>query len=310
MGQESREKRDSIMKREDWSIVIPVIATLVSAILSEVISNIIIKMIFIICIVADSIIFLSYQNNKSKWKKNLIIILSGINFLILFIVPVINSSPMIYITHLMEYFESDSKKTEIEESTININSDLTEIKDRVNEISDNVEAYSFLKSKDDPEEVIEITEKIEEVINDYSEYFPDLETSKQKVQLLYKIKLGTDEYYYCNIIRAFEAYGIDCEEMEIDEYKLLLWDIERLYAIYNMKKSIQGDLAEGVFYEEKEFLYDDFRMNMSKHSDIFDYEGWRLTYVDKTAEEVNDYLDVYITNYYKKFSLNFRENIE
>ena len=50
-----------------------------------------------------------------------------------------------------------------------------------------------------------------------------------------------------------------------------------------MKKSIQGDLAEGVFYEEKEFLYDDFRMNMSKHSDIFDYEGWRLTYVDKTA---------------------------
>lgn len=298
------------MKREDWGIVIPVIATLVSAILSEVISNIIIKMIFIICIVADSIIFLSYQNDKSKWKKNLIIILSVINLLILSIVPVIKSSPMIYITHLIDYFESDQKKAEIDESTINIDHNLTEIKDRVNELSDNVEAYNFLKSKDDPEEAIEITEKIKETVDKYPDNFVDLETSKQKVQLLYKMGLGSDEYYYCNIIRAFEAYGIDCEEMSIDEYKLLLWDVERLYAIYNMKKSIQGDLAEGVFYEEKEFPYDDFRMNMSKHSDIFDYEGWRLSYEDKTAEEVNNYLDNHITNYYKKFSLNFRENVD
>lgn len=297
------------MKRDDWNIVIPVIATLVSAILSEVISNIFIKMIFIICIVADGIIFLSYQNNKSKWKKNLIIILSVINLLILFIIPVVKSSPMIYITHLIDYFESDSKKTENDESTININSDLTEIKDRVNEISDNVEAYNFLKSKDDPEEVIEITEKIKEIL-DGSEYYDDLTTNKQKVQILYKMRLATSEYYYCNIIRAFEAYGIDCEEMSIDEYKLLLWDVERLYAIYNMKKSIQDDLDEGVFYEKKEFYYDDFRINMPRHSDTFDYGGWCEIYEDKTAEEINNYLDTYIMDYYKKFSLNFRENID
>ncbi len=298
------------MKREDWGIVVTVIVTLISAILSEVISNVIIKMIFIICIVADCIFVLSYQNNKSKWKKNLIIILSGINLLILFIVPVIKSSPMIYITHLIDYFESDSKKTEIDESTVIIYSDLTEIKDRMNEMSDNVESYNFLKSKYDPEEVKEITEKIEKALEEYPDNFLDLETSKQKVQLLYKIRLGADEYYYCNIIRAFEAYGIDCEEMSIDEHKLLLWDVERLYAIYNMKKSIQDDLAKGEFYEKKEFPYDDFRMDMSKHSDIFDYEGWRITYENQTAEEVNDSLDINITNYYKKFSLNFRDNID
>ena len=238
MGQESREKRDSIMKREDWSIVIPVIATLVSAILSEVISNIIIKMIFIICIVSDSIIFLCYQNNQRKWKKNLIIILSIINFSILFIVPVINSSPMIYISHLMDYFKLDKRETKIDESNIKINNDLAEIKDKVNKISNNVEEYSFLNNKDDPEEVKEIAETIESIIDDL-EYYLDVKTSKQKVQILYKMSLGTDEYYYCNIIRAFEACGIDCEEMSIDEYKLLLWDVERLYAIYNMKESIR-----------------------------------------------------------------------
>lgn len=57
------------MKKEDWNIVITIIATLISTIISEVMPNLIVKMIFVICIVMDSIIFLSYQNNKIKWKK-------------------------------------------------------------------------------------------------------------------------------------------------------------------------------------------------------------------------------------------------
>lgn len=243
-------------------------------------------------------------------EKNLIIILSVVNVAVFFITPIINSSPMIYITRLLNYFEPREKVSEIDENNTDIYNELTEIKEKVDKISENEDEYNFLNSKEDLEEVYEITEKIKELQDENSEYFSELKTSKQKVQLFYKMQLGTMQYHYCNVIKAFEAYGINCEEMSIDEYKLVLWDIERLYALYNMKESIQNDLAENIFYEKKELLYDDFRVNMSKHSDIFDYEGWRMSYENKTAEQVRDSLNEYIMDYYKKFSLNFRENID
>lgn len=54
------------MKKEDWGIVLSIIATLLSVVISDVIPNLIFRVLFIVCFVFEIILFLVYQSGKSK----------------------------------------------------------------------------------------------------------------------------------------------------------------------------------------------------------------------------------------------------
>lgn len=55
-----------IMKKEDWGIVLSIIATLLSVVISDVIPNLIFRVLFIVCFAFEIILFLVYQSGKSK----------------------------------------------------------------------------------------------------------------------------------------------------------------------------------------------------------------------------------------------------
>ncbi len=315
------------MKKEDYRNIFSVGASLLTVVLSVNMQNTFMKITFIICYLIGYILFLSYLNDKIKikWKKYIFVILFIADGAILAVSFVNVGSFKNYVIKLGEFFESEQEKEEgsvggseeisgwvleTNEKIAAMNENLASVNENINQLSDDVEAYQFLRSKEDQAEINTIIQVIEEKYNDSADYFPDLKTSKHDVELFYKMRLCEEPYYYCNIIKALEAYGIDCVQMSINEYDLMLWDTEILYAKYNMKESIQEDLNKNIFYEEKVFRYDDFKINMSEYSDILNYNDWRYTHENVTAEEVNERLSKRIMKYYVKFHMNFSENID
>ena len=188
---------------------------------------------------------------------------------------------------------------------------LSNILDR---LSDDIENHQFMDRimdrKEDPKEIGIIVHQIESYHKEYSDEFLNLETNNYEIELFYKMFLGDEIYYYHDIIKALEECGINCEQLSINEYDLMCWDIEELFATYNMKEDIQNDLNKKVFYTQKIFKYNDYKISISEYNDTFDYEGWTRSFENKTAEEINEKLNEVIMRYYKKFNKNFREYID
>ncbi len=314
------------MKKEDYRDIFSVMAGLLTAVLSVNVQNAFMKITFIICYVVGYILFLKYLKDRVKWKKYIFVVLFAADGAILAISFVNVGSLKNYIIKLGEFFESEQEKEEradgggseeiagwaleTNQRIAAMNENLTAVNENISQLSDDVEAYQFIRSKEDQTEIDKIVQVIKDKHEETAGSFPDLKTDRREVELFYKMRLSEEAYYYCNIIKALEAYGIDCGQMSVNEYDLMLWDTEKLYARYNMKESIQQDLNKDVFYEEKYFSYNDFKINMSEHSDILNYEDWRYEIENKTAEEASQSLDRKIMNYYIKFHMNFSENID
>ncbi|MEZ3504274.1 MAG: hypothetical protein K1W25_12620 [Lachnospiraceae bacterium] len=316
------------MKKEDYRDIFSVVAGLLTAVLSVNVQNAFMKITFIICYVVGYILFLKYLKDGVKWKKYIFVVLFAADGAILAISFVNVGSLKNYIIRLGEFFESEQEQEkeeradgggseeiagwalETNQRIAAMNENLTAVNENISQLSDDVEAYQFIRSKEDQTEIDKVVQVIRDKYNDNSSYFPDLKTNKHDVELFYKMQLSEEAYYYCNIIKALEAYGIDCGQMSVNEYDLMLWDIEVLYAKYNMKESIQENLNKDISYEEKVFRYDDFKISMSEYSDILNYDDWRYTPKNVTAEEINELLNGRIMNYYTKFHMNFSENID
>lgn len=135
--------------------------------------------------------------------------------------------------------------------------------------------------------------------------FNDLGTDRKQVELFYKIKISEGNYFYCNMIRAMEDYGIDCEGMSIDEHVLFGWDVDRLFALYDMRKGMESKLTEEELIEEWAEDYNDHRASVSGSSDVFDYGGWNRNYKDRNVRYIVNDLERTLVNYFTKFHKNF-----
>ncbi len=192
----------------------------------------------------------------------------------------------------------DSTNNNIEDLT----NDMGTINGSLDLITANLENIYFNNNINDIE-VNDIIGQIEKYYEKNSSSFENLKTDIYSLQLFYKMFLTEDTYYYCNIIKAFQEYGVDIDKLEINEYTLVVWDIQTLFATYGMKKSNMANFSNES--QEIQFKYNDNRVNMAKYSDTFDYGNWRRNYAEYTAEEVDERLDDIIMAYYKKFIINF-----
>lgn len=174
------------------------------------------------------------------------------------------------------------------------------------------EERQFLSGNDDAAEVEKIyaviQKKLEEDAEKDNPSFTDIRNNAHSLELFYKIYLALELYRYGSFIKALEASGVDCKSMSIDEYTLMLWDVEYYFSLYNMRQSVLDDAAQGVAYEEnKEFRYQEFKVSkQNEYSDVFNYGTWQRWYSPRSAQEVAGLLDKDLIQYYQKFNLNFR----
>lgn len=234
----------------------------------------------------------------------------GIVIGIMLILPCISTRSLDnYLISIKEFLhiESEEKKNQI--MFDDIQDQISEVNDNILKLHQNFSEYQFFKSKENQQQIDLILDNILTLEVENST-FSDLKDNKHTLELFYKMLLSNDLYYYYNIIKAFEAYGIDCEKFSINEYILALWDVERLYALYNMRKNLENDLANNTFYEEKFLYYDEFKVNMSEYSDTFSYGKWSQSFRNKTVSEIMKGLDSIIIDFYKKFYMNFNKNME
>lgn len=174
------------------------------------------------------------------------------------------------------------------------------------ELSEMMQSQALLSTASDPDEVQAVLDKMEQDKEVIEQSFPGITTDSGTVMLFYKMRLYERIWHYSSIVKAFQIYGIDCQALGIDEYTLLIWDIENLYNIYSMKKELEKDLKDDTFYAEKKLYFDDHKMeNMNEYSDLSDYREWNFSYENKTARELERILADHIMNYYKRFVLNF-----
>lgn len=88
-----------------------------------------------------------------------------------------------------------------------------------------------------------------------------------------------------------------------------MWDVEKLYIYYNIK---QENLKTSWLDENAmggSYPYNDYKISMQKYSDTFDYGNWNATFKDYTVEKTDLLLDNYIMQYYKKFIINFSNEL-
>ena len=77
------------MKKEDWGIVLSIIATLLSVVISDIIPNLVVRVLFIVCFAFEIILFFVYQSSKStienhrKRMKCIKIVLISLGFIII-----------------------------------------------------------------------------------------------------------------------------------------------------------------------------------------------------------------------------------
>ena len=114
-------------------------------------------------------------------------------------------------------------------------------------------------------------------MNDFKEYtnaFPNLKIDSYELELMYKLFLSEEYYKYDNLILAFEKYGIDCEELSINESVLELWDLEILYTYYNIIDNIED-------IEDKQYPFNSYKMDKI---DTFNYKNYGMDYNNETYD--------------------------
>lgn len=192
---------------------------------------------------------------------------------------------------------------------------LSSLQNRVDETTSGIaglvgtlESGGLLSGKSEPDEVQSVLDKLTEDEEFISTNFPNIKSNRDDAMLCYKMRLYELICHYSSILRAFEEYGIDCNALGIDQYTLIRWDLEKLYAFYSMKQELEADLPDNIFYSSKPLLFNDHRVSMNEYSDIYDYGDWRIIYENISAQEYEERLDERIMIFYKRFHLNFSMN--
>lgn len=308
-----------MLTKEDCKILIPIATTLVCALLSSGLVIPAFQIAFILVFVAASYLTFSYFNKKTKRKLAFIVIAFCVEFLIM-----INSIADIgsvsgYFMRIKDFFvKPDSAQqnavisdanlrayyNSLNEQLAKINDDVEDIDYNINTLTNNLQEFSFNEQINDAE-INKVLEKINTYDETENDFFVNLKSDPYLVEIFYKTYISRTPFNYCNIVEAFNDYGIDTEKLDIDESVLIVWDVQRLYAIYNMKKSIAGDLDSDEIIEEKRFYYNDYKVNSSNYSDTLDYGEWKKTFTKKTAKDIDEQLHNIIMDYYKKFMINF-----
>lgn len=148
----------------------------------------------------------------------------------------------------------------------------------------------------DQKEIDEILELLNEYQNGYNKSnFIHLLTDKDEIELFYKMYISIRYYKYSNLITAFNEYGIDCEELSINENTLIMWDVQYLYIYCQIKENVEKS-------EKKEYLFNDYKMELI---DTCDYRGYGYIYEqDRTYESIANSIDDGIETIIKKMKRN------
>lgn len=210
------------------------------------------------------------------------------------------------------YEEASDGFRQAEKEILAVDAQVSQIAKDLMHYSEAAEEQQFFACKYDPAEVEKIVgvirEELEEDKAKESPDFLDIQTNADTVELFYKMRLAVELFHYVDLIRALESIGIDCESMLIDEYELVTWDIEMLFANYSMRQSVLDDAAQGKNYEESQNLYyREFRIKLNEHSDTTDYKSWQKEYEGPvSAEYIADRIDERIAKYFEKLHMNFQ----
>ncbi len=320
------------MLKEDWKNFLMIVATLFATILSFGASKPVFQLMFIIIFLAIYCIAVSFLNKKTYIKGFFLTIACLAEGAILFLFIASNGSVSGFFTRIKNLLvaqqedssvistsleaqlepylnDFDAKIASIEQKIDNTNNniedlgdDMGTVTDSLNLITDNLENIYFNNNINDIE-VNTILEQINKHYEENSSSFENLKTDLYSLQLFYKMYITDETYYYCNILKAFQEYGIDIEKLEINEYTLVVWDVQILFATYGMKKSHMANIDNES--QEITFNYNNYRVNMTKYSDTFDYGNWRRNYTGYTTEEISERLDDIMMDYYRKFIINF-----
>lgn len=316
------------MAKDDIKTFLIIITTLIVPILSLGIISPFIQIIFVVIYIFICFLLLSKLFAKKLKMRNILIGIATVIEVFFIIISTVNiGSVSGYLARIKSFFinsqEASNNLTvsfdesfeshfnvlseqisKIDEKIENNNVNIERLDNNLNTFMDNTNNIYFTDNIDQVE-IDQIVKRIDEMYNKHSNSFPDLRTDIYSLELFYKMFLSEKVYYYCNIIKAFEIFGVDTEKLELEENTLFIWDIQTLYITYNMQKKNLDNICLDKNAMGEAFKYNEYRISMQKYSDTFDYGSWRRDYEDVTAAETEEKLNEVIMNYYKKFMINF-----
>lgn len=304
------------MKESDKKNIIIILATLVTSILSLGIFNLLFQLIFIIIFVIICCLGFSYINNKSNIKRNFLILSCAAEVIILCFSISNQGSFFSFYKQITNFFVASHEKSDFDFNEFgnqlkNIDEKIDDTKDNIQNIDNNLNSITYNLDKIhynqniDEVESADILKLIKDRFKEYSDRFPTLITDIYSIELFYKAFISESPYYYCNILDAFNNYGINTDKLGINENTLFIWDIEKLYMTYNMKTSIANELESDKIFDIKIFKYNEYKVKLNRFSDTFDYGDWQKYFTDKTPKQIDDLMNKSIMTLYKKFVINF-----
>lgn len=312
---------------KNFQSILPILFVIPIGILSTATPNFVLQLMFLTCGVCGVILFFCKDLIKDEKKRRIFLYLTGIVFSAILLWSILSvGSLTAYGTKVQSFFQRkatdnslDTIYQEMSEERLSMAREISgadktiiQIIEELEQSSTTLAEYQFLFSKYDPEEVerlaTDFRKKLDEDAEQETSYFSNIKTNIQTLELFYKMRCSCDVYHYYNCIKALESIGINCEKMSIDEYDLMLWDVEYLFTIYSIRQDRLEDAAQDVVYEEKQvFYYQDFKIYADEHSDTFDYKNWNRWFDVQSAKELVQSLDDEIMTYYKKFHMNFQK---
>lgn len=320
------------MKKEELSTALGISTGLLSTIVSDLIADRILRIIFVVSIMSGVCTFFLFYDSGNKKKKavpGVCAVLSAVILVTAFFGNGVSAGDVIW--HVGNFFKArpgaQDEYEKLYQETVDANQELEEFIETVNydsmsknlkkietdaaKLAESIHREQSLKDKEDQKEIAAILLLIQEhsdaAYDNGSLAFPDLKTDKEMVEFFYKMRLSEDtcEYYYCNILKAMEGYGIDCEGFEIDEFTLAHWDTDILFMDYNMRKSLVMEQGENDEYEKDWPQFNDYKITIGEYSDSLDYKNWYIQFPDRKLSDMIKFRDDSILKYYNKFKRNF-----
>lgn len=318
------------MAKGDKKSFLMIIATLIVPILSLGIISPLNKVFFILIYIGICFLTLSKLFTNRLRIKNIIIIIASVFEVLFIVISAFNAGSVSNYFERIKNFFNVSQETSSNNMILsdigfesyfnNLNEQISRIDEKIENNKINIEKLDnnlntiidnpnniYFTNNIDQIEIDQIVKLIDKWYNDQRDSFTDLRTDIYSLELFYKMYLSEEVYYYCNIIKAFEKFGVDVEKLELKENTLFIWDIETLFVTYNMQKKNLDNLCLDKNAMGESFDYNKYRVTMQKYSDTFDYSNWRRNYEDITAAETEEKLNNIIMMYYKKFIINFSE---
>lgn len=323
------------MKKEDLSVVLAISSGLLGSIVSDLIADRLLRVVFVVAVMAGVGAFFVFYGSDDKQKKNVPYLCASLAIVILLVSVFGNGMTAgdilqhvggFFITQTDETAADDGLRRKISAANQEMErllerADCDSLRGKLEQAQDSAAGLSkaayhaqFWKDRADQQEVAAILSTIKERAADtYSngdKAFPDLLTDEKMVEFFYKMRLSesTWEYYYCNIIKAMEGYGIDCEGFGINEFTLAEWDADVLFMDYKMRRSLAFEQPQEGEYEKDWPQFNDYKVltSDSDYSDDLDYGNWYLEFSahTKICDMVED-RDNSIWKYYDKWQRNF-----